>query len=71
MLERLKKELIGSGLTVVDRKYIDSNNKPLISRYTIIDVYPHHVLALKILESGVEITESFSTGELVTMGVIK
>lgn len=70
MLGQLKKELIGLGLKVVS-KYVDENNNPIIEHYTIVRVYPYHVLALRIAESGAEMLQSFSEGDLVTMGKIK
>lgn len=70
MLGRLKKELIGLELKVVS-KYVDEHNNPIVERYTIIDVYSHCVLALRIAESGAEIMQSFSEGDLVTMGTIR
>ena len=70
MLGRLRRELIGLELKVVS-KYVDEHDNPIVERYTIIDVYPHCVLALKIAESGAEIMQSFSVGDLITMGTLR
>ena len=66
---RLKNELIGAKLKVITNYLV--NEKPLIYDYVVYAVYPYCVSAFRITESGAIITQSFSIGDLVTMGILE
>ncbi len=66
---QLKNELIGAKLKVITEFLV--NDEPLIYDYIVYAVYPYCVSAFRIAESGAIITQSFSIGDLVTMGILK
>ena len=62
-------DLVGQEITTVYK----SNNqyRNYKRRWTIIAVYPHHVLCERTTETGAKIRESFLISELIRRGIIK
>lgn len=41
------------------------------SKYLVVAAYPYHVMGIKTCESGAEIRQCFSVGELITNGAFR
>ena len=65
-------DLIGKEIEMMTYVVIDNSTSSYKkTKWKVIAAYPHHVLAERTCENGTIITECFTKGELVQMGILQ
>lgn len=62
------------GREITERCVINTGaSKPIRrkQKWFVIEAYPHFIRVMRYTENGVALYNTFSTGDLVTMGIIK
>jgi len=64
--------LVGKTITHCDPVMNGITGKQMVkTKWLVIGAYPHYVRAVRTCENGVIITECFTKGELVQMGILQ
>ncbi len=64
--------LVGKTITHCDPVTNGSDGRAVVkTKWLVIGAYPHYVQAVRTCENGTIITECFTKGELVQMGILQ
>lgn len=59
------------GNEIIDHDPMLTGQGMVKQSYTIIEVYPYYVRAMRVTDNGTELYKCFNLGDLVTRGMIK